>query len=62
MPVDRTPVRSLPVAIEPEKPAHKSDPNDPHIGEPVEDGVHWVSFPGGHEYRCQDGQIAERVH
>ncbi len=62
IPVTRSPVRPLPVAIEPEEPARKSDPNDPRIGESVEEGVRWVSFPDGHEYRCQDGQIAERVH
>jgi hypothetical protein len=48
------------VASKPEALEVKSGPADPRIGQSVEEGVKWISFADGAEYRCADGVITER--
>lgn len=69
---DETPVKRGPgrprrsdpeIVSETKKSEVKSDPDDPRIGQSVEDeNTLGISFADGSEYWCKDGVITERVH
>lgn len=60
-PIRRGPGRPRKIQESDPEPKRPSDPADPRIGESVEDGVKWISFADGSEYRCADGVITERA-
>lgn len=62
-PVKRGPGRPRKVVQETAvEPKVRSDPPDPRIGQFLHEGVRWVSYPDGSEYRCVDGVITERMN
>jgi hypothetical protein len=64
-PLKRTPrPRKAPAPQAEHHPKHAApepEPNDARIGQEVDPAAEFVSFSDGTEYRCEGGEITERV-